>query len=199
MREGSIPADPTLLLPDAQLTENPISISFRAAGCRSFAQAARYVMHLPYGRNTSRNNFELVLSERKGTCSTKHALIAALGRELRIEIELMLGLFDMCEENTPGVGPILGRYGLCEIPEAHCFLRYHGDEIDITAPLANGARKKRIYREQVIAPEDIGTMKEDFHRQVLREWAAQQNMDFELIWQARNECIMALSNNAVPV
>ena len=197
--ENYIAADPTLVLPNVQLSEGPISILFRAFGCENFAQAARYVMHLPYGRNTCRANFELVLSERKGTCSTKHALLAALGRELGIEIELMLGLFDMCEKNTPGVGEVLGRYGLCEIPEAHCFLRYHGMQVDITVPPTIAAKAKQIYREQVITPKDIGMMKESFHRQVLRDWAERRNLSFELVWQVRNECIMALSNNPVPV
>jgi hypothetical protein len=34
----------------------------------------------------------------------------------------MLGIYEMHERNTPGVGAVLEREGLSGIPEAHCYL-----------------------------------------------------------------------------
>jgi len=61
---------------------------------------------------------------RRFTCTTKHALLAALAREQHINAQLVLGIYEMSERNTPGVGHVLSRYGLSYIPEAHCHLRY---------------------------------------------------------------------------
>src|ERR1041385_4464432 len=99
-RTGCVLIDPITDLPDTQLAQTGLSASFRNVGCLSFTDAARYVMHLPYGRNTRRSDYQLVLIEQKGTCSTKHALLTALARELGIAVDLMLALYDMSEQNT---------------------------------------------------------------------------------------------------
>jgi hypothetical protein len=44
----------------------------------------------------------------------------------------MLGLFNMEEINTPGVGEALRQCGLTSIPEAHCYLRFGGERVDLT-------------------------------------------------------------------
>jgi hypothetical protein len=33
------------------------------------------VKNIPYGRNSNRTDFSLVISENKGTCSSKHAFL----------------------------------------------------------------------------------------------------------------------------
>jgi hypothetical protein len=64
---------PLLALPDFPLSEHePLAQGFLALGLRSFVDAARYVWQLPYGRNSNRADFRLVLPEGRGTCSTKH-------------------------------------------------------------------------------------------------------------------------------
>jgi hypothetical protein len=60
-----------------------------------------------------------VLEEGCGTCTTKHATLTELAREQRIDVQLVLGIYEMNERNTPGVGRVLGAYGLSCIPEAH--------------------------------------------------------------------------------
>lgn len=47
-------------------------------------------------------------------------------------VRLMIGIYLMNEDNTPGVGKVLERYGLKEIPEAHCYLRFEGQYLDFT-------------------------------------------------------------------
>jgi hypothetical protein len=74
---------------------------FRAAGVHDFAGAARHLLALPYGRIADRNKFWLVLEEGRGTCTTKHALLAELGREQQIDVDLTLSIYEMNERNTP--------------------------------------------------------------------------------------------------
>ena len=188
--------DTLFRLPDAALISGKLSSCFLSLKCESFRSAAQYVKQLPYGRNTKRDDYHLVLVEKRGTCSTKHALLAALGREIHIDIQLMLALYDMSEKNTPGVGTVLSRYGLQSIPEAHCFLRYRGNQFDVTMPTGLQTTVKQFYKERVISPEDIGDIKENFHRQAILHWTSREkHLAFEVAWQARNECIAALSSS----
>jgi hypothetical protein len=48
-----------------------------------------------------------MLNERKGTCSTKHALLKAFAGEQGLPIPLMLGIYEMDARNIPGIGPYL--------------------------------------------------------------------------------------------
>ena len=74
---------------------------------------------IPYGRITERSRYWLVLDEGRGTCTTKHATLAALAREQGIDVRLMLGIYEMSERNTPGVGPVLSAHGLTRKRVAH--------------------------------------------------------------------------------
>ena len=60
--------------------------------------------------------------EGRGTCSTKHALLADLARENRRHVALVLGIYEMDEDNTQEIGTVLDRNGLPCVPEAHCYL-----------------------------------------------------------------------------
>ncbi len=198
LRSSSMnPPDAIQRLPDVTIAgRSALVTAFRQSGCRTFREAARHVWELPYGRNSDRADYRLVLAEAKGSCSTKHALIAALGQELGINIGLALALYDMDERNTPGVGRVLAENRLASIPEAHCFLRYCRAVIDLTVPSVAGVDTRRYYKERVIRPEDIGSLKESFHRRALSEWLSRQHrpdLDLEKIWEIRNACIAALT------
>ena len=112
--------------------DGPITRLFRAAGAHDFPAAALHVLRLPYGRITDRSRFWLVVEEGRGTCTTKHATLAELAREQDIDVQLMLGIYEMSERNTPGVGRVLTAHGLSYIPEAHCYLRCQGERVDMT-------------------------------------------------------------------
>jgi hypothetical protein len=92
-------------LPDFALDDSPpLGARFAALGILDYRGAARHVRSLPYGRNSDRSDWMLVLNEGRGTCSTKHALLAELARENGRRVALMLGVYEMDEANTPGVG-----------------------------------------------------------------------------------------------
>jgi hypothetical protein len=61
---------------------------------------------------TARTPTVPVLCEGRDTCSTKHALLAKLSRENGRRVALILGIYEMDEANTPGVGAVLKPNGL---------------------------------------------------------------------------------------
>ena len=187
----ALSADPAEL-PDFSLKpEASLGAWFAASGIRNFRAAARYVMLLPYGRNSDRSNYRLVLEEGRGTCSTKHALLAALAQEHDRPVKLRLGIYEMDGINTPGVGPVLRRYGMDFIPEAHCYLVYRGARVDLTVA---GERKTLPFLdEEEIEPGGIGAYKVQRHREFVREWAMARSLKPEMARQAREECIQALT------
>jgi hypothetical protein len=176
--------------------DGPVTRLFRAAGIQDFAGAARHLLRLPYGRIADRSRFWLVLEERRGTCTTKHATLAELAREQGIEVQLWLGIYEMSERNTPGVGAVLRKYGLACILEAHCFLRYRGERIDVTGVPPGAEPIDGFRHEEPIATDQIGAYKNDLHKRFLRDWAtgsgAAQGRSLDELWRIREECIAAL-------
>jgi hypothetical protein len=172
--------------------------AFLARTLHDFQAAARYLHHLPYGRNTNRADFRLVLDEERGTCSTKHALLAELAREQQIPVALTLGIYAMHERNTPGVGGILEKYGLSFLPEAHCYLTYARTRIDITRSGVESTEPiTQFFHEEIITPADIGAYKVEVHHQYLCMWLVNEHRvagrTFAEVWKIREECIAALA------
>jgi hypothetical protein len=186
-------------LPDVTLKHmGEISADFLAREIVHFQAVGRHLYLLPYGRNTDRSDYRLVIPEGRGTCSTKHALLAALAREQRLPVALTLGVYEMHERNTPGVGRVLDRYQLAFIPEAHCYLTYEGARIDVTrSGLEPVEPIVKFLHEETITPEQIGAYKVQVHQRFLWQWSAQtaltHHRSFEEIWSIREECIAALA------
>jgi hypothetical protein len=186
------------------LPDNPLkpagqtTTDFVVRGIPDFRSAGRYLHQLPYGRNSNRADFRLVLPERRGTCSTKHALLAELAQEQQLLISLTLGIYDMHERNTPGVGKVLDRYQLPFIPEAHCYLTYEGKRIDVTRSGMEPTEPiTQFLYEESIRPEQIGEYKVQLHRRFLREWLKDKTgasrYSFAEVWEIREACITALA------
>ena len=185
------------LLPNRALDgETRLGAAFVALGARAYHAAAHYVRRLPYGRNSNRTDYGLVLEEGRGTCSTKHALLAALAEEHGLPVELRIGVYEMNGENTPGVGPTLARYGLECVPEAHCYLANRGARVDLTRNPPTAPIGDFLY-EETIEPIGIGTRKVGVHRGFIRRWAAERGLDPEVVWRIREECIEALSKSDI--
>lgn len=174
-------------------TRGALGGALRALGLARFDEALRFVHSLPYGRNSDRADPRLVLVERRGTCSTKHAFLASVGREHGQPIRLSMGIFMMNEANTARVGHALSSHGLTEIPEAHCYLVEGALRIDVTHPGSSGLCDLELHDEHALEPEDIGTRKVAFHRAFLQRWAADRGLDVEGVWAAREACIAALA------
>ncbi len=172
---------------------NPLGAQFAALGATTFGDALNRIASLPYGRNSDRANPSLVLAERRGTCSTKHALLAELARELDLDVRLTLGIYEMREENTPGVGRVLAAAGIDAVPEAHCYLRVQDERIDVTrSVIATESPFERLLHEEEIIPAQIGDYKVARHRQFIENWAHPRGLDPEYVWQVREQCIQVL-------
>ncbi|PTX55307.1 hypothetical protein C8P63_11914 [Melghirimyces profundicolus] len=173
-----------------------ISRCFRKLGVPDFPSAIRYVHRLPYGRNTDRSDYRLVLTEKKGTCSTKHALLARLAEEQDRPVHLMVGIYRMDGKNTPGVGVVLKKHRLSCLPEAHCYLKFRGHRLDATRVTEAGSDPfDFLLSERRIQPEGIGEPKVKWHQAYLREWVRTQGMkpeEWKRVWEAREACIRAL-------
>ncbi|WP_133128625.1 hypothetical protein [Legionella nagasakiensis] len=176
--------------------DHQITQSFLSLGISSFNEAVNYIHSLPYGRNTSRKDYRLVLKEGRGTCSTKHALIKSLADENRVDLDLLAGVFLMTESNAPAISQILKQYNVSAIPEAHCYLRCKGKSFDITFPDKITDPTSLIILEEIsISPEQIGEYKINFHQNFIRNWINSNDLSisYEDLWSCREKCINALS------
>lgn len=165
---------------------------FAVLGVRRYREAARYVRSLPYGRTSDRSDWRLVLEEGRGTCSTKHALLAELARENGSPVSLVLGFYEMDGDNTPGVGGVLAAHGLRCVPEAHCYLAHDGRRMDLTREGAGDGPARFLYEEE-IEPRQIGAHKVEAHREFVGRWAGSRGLDPARVWRAREGCIAALT------
>lgn len=156
-----------------------------------------FITNLPYGRNSSRYDHSLVLTELRGSCSSKHAVLKMLADENGLKnIELVLCMYKMQGVNTMGVGEVLSANELDFIPEAHCYLRVDNLNMDCTTPSSNISRiENDIMEEQIITPDQVAEYKVEFHRNFMERWLAQSEVTytFEELWEIREKCIEALS------
>ena len=171
----------------------PLGRRFAALGLGDYRGAAGHVRSLPYGRTSDRSDCRLVLEEGRGTCSTKHALLAELARENGRPVSLVLGVYEMDETNTPGVGAVLEEHGLPFVPEAHCYLAHGGTRVDVTREAEAAQPIAGFHHEEEIEPSQIGEYKVEAHRGFVGQWAEDRGLDPERVWRAREECIAALA------
>jgi hypothetical protein len=177
--------------------QNPLSQNCIKLGLTHLYSVYKYVQQIPYGRNSNRSDYTLILEENKGTCSTKHAFLKALALENDYNnIELRLGIFEMNSTNTIKISKILNTYKLDYIPEAHCYLKLNHTINDITfncnkPPIFS----KTLMHEEYIIPNQIGNYKVNMHQKFIKSWIEKENisLNFDKIWEIRELCIAQLS------
>lgn len=174
----------------------PLSQAAIEIGCQTFHQAVSKIHAIPYGRNSNKENLELVFTENKGTCSTKHAALVQLAIDHHLSaIELVLGIYKMKESNTPGVGKVLDQYGLDYVPEAHNYLKWKGQRYDYTKMVQTAESPfDNLLEEISITPNQITDFKVEKHKAFLQKWIKEEALSFSLdeIWTIREACIFAL-------
>lgn len=161
----------------------------------TFSSILNYIKNLPYGRNLSKS-YSLVLTEQKGTCSSKHAYAKYVANLFNVEnVELVLCMFKMSAKHFPEINSILIAKRLNYIPEAHCYLKWNNTIYDITNSNSNYEKiKDDILLEFVIEPNFTISKKTSFHKNYLNNWLKTQNLNIssDLLWQIREDCIIAL-------
>jgi hypothetical protein len=118
-----------------------ISAKFLSLGIKSFIQACQYVQEIPYGYNSNRDDLMILFKENKGTCTTKHAVIATLAKELNLSIEKSIGIYAMTEEMVTGTDEILKKFHLPYVPMIHCFLVCGEYRVDLSEGNNNGKNR----------------------------------------------------------
>jgi hypothetical protein len=79
--------DKLTVLPDKSISNvGMISAKFLSLGINRFIDACRYVHEMPYGYNSDRDDLMILFKENKGSCTTKHTVIAKLAVELNLHI-----------------------------------------------------------------------------------------------------------------
>lgn len=185
-------------LPDFEITNaGPLSKLVTESKINLFSDLVTYIQCLPYGRTSSPLELSTVIYEKKGTCSTKHALLKSVANEQsHNEIELWIGLYKMNASNTPGIGGALDKIKLNYIPEAHCYLKYISKRYDFTSDTSNVKRiENDIIKELQIEPMQIGAFKVDWHKKNLDEWRIENSIKatFDNLWDVREQCIFNLT------
>lgn len=162
-----------------------------------FENLIQRVKQIPYGRNANRYDFSLVLSENKGTCSSKHAFLKDFADKNNIQnVKLYIGIFKMNEGNTSKIFPLLSENEVEFIPEAHCYLKINGIPLDVTTSESFYEKiKDEILEEIEIEPNQVSDFKVDYHKSYLKNWIRETNQskNFEEFWKIRENCIKNLS------
>lgn len=173
----------------------------RSRGFESFEHLAEHVRKLPYGRTSNAPDPLAVLREGRGTCSGKHRLLAAVAQDCgHSDVQLIVGIYEMSEENTPGVGTVLKAASLTSIPEAHCYLSIEGERFDFTGLAAgNTSPFAALLAEYRVSPTDLPQKKVELHKRALAAWATERGISQEKAWAMREACIAALAAHAAGV
>jgi hypothetical protein len=170
----------------------------RSRGFESFESLAEHVRSLPYGRTSNAANLWSVLQEARGTCSAKHRLLAAVAQDCgHPEVLLTVGIYEMSEENTPGVRAVLNAASLTSIPEAHCYLSIAGKRFDFTGLSAGSSSPfAALLAEHRVSPANLPEIKVKLHKDAIAVWAKDRGIAEELAWAIREACIAALAERS---
>ncbi len=179
-------------------SDKEISHLFLKNNCSDFLSASEFVRNLPYRRNLNKDNLATVFIDECGTCSTKHAVLKILAEENnQPDFKLILGIFRMNGKNTPKIKPVLEKYNLDDIPEAHNYLKFKNQILDFTKKHSSEQDFiNELLEETEIEPHHISEFKIEFHKNYLRKWIAENpqiHYSLEELWKIREECITALS------
>ena len=163
----------------------------------TFEETLNLVRRTPYGRNANREDFSLVISENKGTCSSKHAYLKQFANDNNVpNVRLFIGLYKMTEQNT-NISNILSRNNLEYLPEAHCYLKIDNEIVDVTTINSDFGRIRDSLIEEIeIEPWQVGDFKVNYHKSFITKWINVNNVEFSFddIWKIREECISYLSD-----
>jgi len=178
-------------------SKDKLTILIKYNGIETFEETIEFVKSLPYGRNSNRVDFKLVITERKGSCSSRHSFLKKVADLNGIpNIKLILGIYKMHKKNTPSIGNIIINNSIDFIPEAHCYLKIDGERIDVTTYQSDIKKfEKDIVKEIEIQPEQVSKFKVEYHKDYLNNWILENKIErsFDEIWKIREECIENLT------
>jgi hypothetical protein len=197
--------DSLTVFPDKPISQvGVVSAEFLNLGIKSFIDACRHVHEMPYGYNTDRDDLMILFRENKGTCTTKHAVIATLAMELNLPIEKNVGIYAMTEEIVTGTNEILAKYNLPYVPMIHCFLLFGEYKVDLSEGNNNGKNRsieEFLYTQRVdpnIAAKDEYLLYRKALKDHILTRKEMSRLDITQILHAREEGLRLLKRNIDP-
>jgi hypothetical protein len=194
--------DKLTIFPDKSISDvGIISAKFLNLGIHTFIDACRYVYSLPYGYNSDRDDLMILFKENKGTCTTKHAVIATLAHELELPIEKNIGIYAMTEQIVTATKKILKKYDLPYIPMVHCFLVYGKYRVDLSEGNNNGKNQpieEFLYTQQVepnISAKDEYLLNRKALKDIILKRKEMEGIELKQILHAREEGLQLLKKN----
>jgi hypothetical protein len=178
-------------IPNWKISEKgPVSKALLALGLLHFSQAAQYVQALPYGYNTGETHSLTALQDGFGTCTTKHALIAACAQEHDWPVYKAMGVYIMDNQLVKGISTVLAKLKLAAVPALHCFLTYGPYRFDLTEGNCNGksaALDSYIYIEAVPPIPDERVVELIYEEGLRRYQAMLPNRYAPELWERARE------------
>lgn len=189
-------------LPDGEIKpRGTISEKFLDLGISSFKEACIYVRNQKYGYNSDYDDKMIFFKENKGTCTTKHGVIAALAEELEIPIYKYVGIYKFTEEISNGANNILRKYNIPYVPMIHCFLVYDDYQFDLTEGNNNGKKTSidQFIHTQKVTPfiskkDEYFILKKVLRDKILASKVMKDIRERTLL-KAREEAIKLLKKN----
>lgn len=191
-------------LPDKKIVpKGKISKSFLDLGISSFKEACLYVHNAKYGYNSTYDDPLIFFKENKGSCTSKHGVIAALAKELDIPLYKKVAIYKLTEEITYGAEKVMNKYEIPYIPMQHCFLVYKDYRFDLTEGNNNGKKtsiEEFIHTEKV---EPFMSKKQEYLilKKVLKEKVLpsdeMKGIEERNLLKAREEGIELLKKNII--
>jgi hypothetical protein len=189
-------------LPDAEIKSvGKLSQTFLELGIKSFREACEYVHNVEYGYNTDYDDQMIFFKENKGTCTTKHAVIAGLAEEIGIPLYKHVGIYKFTEEISTGTNHILSKYNVPYVPMVHCFLVYKEFRFDLTEGNCNGKNTtidEMIHEEKVdpfISRKDEYLLLKKVIKENILPSKEMEGIKEKSILKAREESIILLKRN----
>jgi len=194
------------VFPDKRIAEadGPVSKMFIDLGITFLQEACRYVHELPYGYNSKSDDLMILFKEKKGTCTTKHAVIGTLAQELALPVYKNVGIYAMTEEIVSGTNTLLAEFHLPYIPMLHCFLVYEKFRVDLTEGNRNGKNRsiEAFLHVQQVEPNISEKDEYLLYRKALKDVVLKRSelsgIDIKLILHGREEGIKLLKAKIIP-
>lgn len=164
-------------------------------GIQTFEELLVFLKALPYGRNKNRKDLSLVLTEKQGTCSSKHGFAKLVADENNINCKLLCVMYNLNVQNTPKATTIYEKYRIKKTPEAHCILEFEEKLYDLTFPESNIEELiPDIIQRKEVSPSWLEKDKIQYHQSFMKEWLRHQsvNYTFDEVWKIREEMIQSL-------
>ena len=111
-----------------------------------------------------------IFDEFRGTCSTKHAILAALANEHHQDVQLKMVICKLDQNVDKTVGKLLLQLKVPYFPEAHCYIKCSKGALDLTFPDQDIVPSVSVLKEYDISPKDIGDKKVSIHHEYIKFW-----------------------------